>query len=191
MGINKEFIDLKNEKNLYIAKQIIDGYNFNRPLLTEEKRAILEAILNQSSLNKDKFIYLIKLIQNMEQIGLNEQQIYGMIINLGINGRVLEKTGYNYKELLNNQNNACQTIAQYKDEIQTQVSEETIQSAVKKTNKPKKVKGQDIAKSTMELTVTGNGGSQVCVDVQTDYQRLMAEKTKENERKGSEQDVPN
>ena len=191
LGINKEFIDLKNKKNLYIAKKIIDGYNFNRPLSTEEKRAILEAILNQSSLNKDKFIYLIKLIQNMEQIGLNEQQIYGMIINLGINGRVLEETGYNYKELLNNKNNACQTIAQYKDEIQTHVTEETIQKAVKKANKPKKVKGQDIAKSTMELTIAGNGGSQVCDDVQADYQRLMAEKTKENEREGSEQDVPN
>lgn len=191
LGINKEFIDLKNEKNLYIAKQIIDGYNFNRPLSTEEKRAILEAILNQSSLNKDKFIYLIKLIQNMEQIGLNEQQIYGMIINLGINGRVLEKNGYNYKELLNNKNNACQTIAQYKDEIQTCVIEETIQHAIKKANKSKKVKGQDIAKSTMELTTAGSGGSQVCDDVQTDYQRLMAEKTKENEREGSEQDVPN
>lgn len=191
LGINKEFIDLKNEKNLYIAKQIIDGYNFNRPLSTEEKRAILKAILNQSSLNKDKFRYLIKLIQNMEQIGLNEQQIYGMIINLGINGRVLEKNGYNYKELLNNINYACQTIAQYKDEIQTCIIEETIQHAIKKANKSKKVKGQDIAKSTMELTTAGSGGSQVCDDVQADYQRLIAEKAKENEREGSEQDVPN
>ena len=57
--------------------------------------------------------------------------------------------------------------------------------------KPKKVKSQDIAKSAIELTITGNGGSQVCDDVQADYQRLMAEKPKENEREGSEQDVSN
>ena len=43
----------------------------------------------------------------------------------------------------------------------------------------------------MELTIAGSGGSQVCDDVQADYQRLMAEKTKENKREGSEQDVPN
>ena len=133
----------------------------------------------------------MSLIQNMEKLGLNEQEIYGMIISGGIDGRILDIKGYSYADLLVNKNNAYQTIAQYKDKIQTYVTEETIQKAIKKANKPKKVKGQDIAKETMELTIAGNGGSQVCDDVQADYQRLMAEKTKENEREGSEQDVPN
>lgn len=128
----------------------------------------------------------------MEQTGFNIQEIYGMIINLGVNGYVLQNDKeYTYQTLLRNKKNACQTIAQYKDKVQTQVSEETIQRAVKKANKPKKVKGQDIAKSTMELTITGSGGSQVCDDVQTDYQRLMIERTNENKKEGSEQDVPN
>ena len=187
LRIDKEFIDSKSEKNLYIAKQIIDGYVFKRALIAEEKKSILEAILNQSCLNKDKFIYLIKLIQNLEQIGLNEQQIYGMIINLSINGRIIEETGYNYKVLLNNKNNACQTISQYRDQIQTEVTEETIQKAVKKANKPKKVKGQDIAKATMELTAKGSGGSQICDDVQADYMRLLDERTNTNQKEGSEQ----
>ena len=189
-GIVKEFIDSQDDKNLYIAKQIIDGYRFKRELTTEERRAIIEAVLGNSILKRNH-ILLTTLISNMERIGLDKQQRYGMIINLGINGIVTEKTGYDYSKLLANQNNACQTIAQYKDEIQTCVIEETIQHAIKKANKSKKVKGQDIAKSTMELTIAGSGGSQVCDDVQTDYQRLMAEKTKENEREGSEQDVPN
>jgi len=131
----------------------------------------------------------VSLIQNMERLNLNEQEIYGMIISGGIEGRILDIKGYRYADLLANKNNAYQTIAQYKDEIQTCVTEETIQKAVKKENKPKKVKSQDIAKSAIELTITGNGGSQVCDDVQADYQRLMAEKTKENERE--EQDVSN
>ena len=43
----------------------------------------------------------------------------------------------------------------------------------------------------MELTIAGSGGSQVCDDVQTDYQRLMIERTNENKKEGSEQDVSN
>lgn len=148
-------------------------------------------LLNTSLLNNGKGYYLVSLIQNMEKLGLNEQEIYGMIISGGIEGRILDIKGYSYADLLVNKNNAYQTIAQYKDEIQTHVTEEAIQKAVKKANKPKKVKGQDIAKSTMELTIAGSGGSQVCDDVQTDYQRLTIERTNENKKEGSEQDVPN
>ena len=147
--------------------------------------------MNTSLLNNGKGHYLVSLIQNMEKLGLNEHETYGMIISGGIEGKILDIKGYSYADLLVNKKNVCQTIAQHKDKIKTQVSEETIQSTVKKANKPKKVKGQDIAKSTMELTIAGSGGSQVCDDVQADYQRLMAEKTKENKREGSEQDVPN
>ncbi len=190
LGLDKDFIDSKDIKNVYVAKQIVDGYDFGREITEEERKAILKSILGKSNLNKDNTGYLVSLIQNMEQIGLNKQEIYGMIINLGIHGTATEKTGYNYKELLNNKNNACQTIAQYKDKIQTVVSEATIQKAVKKANKPKKVKGQDIAKSTMELTTEGSGGSKVCDDVQAEYQRLMQRKI-EQEKEGDEQDVPN
>lgn len=122
---------------------------------------------------------------------MNEQEIYGMIISGGIEGRILDIKGYSYADLLVNKNNAYQTIAQYKDEIQTHVTDEALQKAIKKENKLKKVKGQDIAKSTIELTITGNGGSQVCDDVQTDYKRLMTEKAKRNEREGSDLDVSN
>ncbi len=189
-GIDKDFLDSKDIRNIYTAKQIVENYNFARKLKNEEKNALLILILDNSKLNNKRANYLTKLIQNMEQIGLNIQQIYGMIINLGVDGNILDELGYGYTALLANKDNSCQTIIRHKERIHTQVTEETIQKAIKKANNPKKVKGQDIAKSTMELTVAGNGGSQVCDDVQADYQRLMAEKTKENEREGSEQDVP-
>ena len=189
LGINEEFINHIAMKNLYVAEIILAEYDFKRNLSKKEKGAILLSILNNSNFRKSTSLSV--LIRHMEQIGLNIQEIYGMIINLGINGRVIQAPRYSYSELLMNKNNACQNIVEYKSEIQTQVTEETIQKAVQKANKPKKVKGQDIAKATMELAVEGNGGSQVCDDVQADYQRLMNEKIKENEKEGSEQDDTN
>lgn len=192
LGIEEEFLKGKNIVNVYVAKQIVESYDFGRNINQEEKKNLLKAVLNNSALGGRKGVcYLTSLIKRLEKVGLSNQEIYGMIINLGIGEKILERNGYGYTILLSNKNSACQTIAQYKDEIQTQVTEETIQKAVKKANKPKKIKGQEIAKSTMELTAEGSGGSQVCDDVQTDYQRLMDEKTKENKKEGSEQDVPN
>lgn len=192
LGIEEDFLREKNIINVYVAKQIVEGYDFGRKINQEEKKTLLKAVLNSSYLGGKKGIcYLNSLIKKLKKVGLSNQEIYGMIINLGIGEKILERNGYGYNNLLSNKNKVCQTIAQYKDEIRTQVTEETIQKAVKKANKPKKVKGKDIAKSTMELTIAGSGGSQVCDDVQTDYQRLMIERTNENKKEGSEQDVPN
>ena len=180
-GIDKDFLDSKDIRNIYTAKQIVENYSFARKLKNEEKSALLTLILDNGKLNNKRANYLTKLIQNMEQIGLNIQQIYGMIINLGVDGNILEETGYGYSALLVNKDNSCQTIIRHKERIHTQVTEETIQRALKIANNPKKVKGQDIAKATLELTIASSGGSQVCDDVQADYQRLMDEKIKKNE----------
>ena len=180
-GIDKDFLDSKDIRNIYTAKQIVENYSFARKLKNEEKSALLTLILDNGKLNNKRANYLTKLIQNMEQIGLNIQQIYGMIINLGVDGNILEETGYGYTALLANKYNSCQTIIRHKERIHTQVTEETIQRALEIANKPKKVKGQDIAKATLELTIASSGGSQVCDDVQADYQRLMDEKIKKNE----------
>ena len=114
--------------------------------------------------------------------------MYGRLINLGVNGKVIKESGYNYNNLIRNQNNACQTIAQYKDEIQTQVSEETIQKAVKNATKQKKITGKDIAQTAMELVVEGNGGSEICDKVQADYQKLLDQSL---QKEGSGRDVQN
>ena len=180
-GIDKDFLDSKDIRNIYTAKQIVENYSFARKLKNEEKSVLLTLILDNGKLNNKRANYLTKLIQNMEQIGLNIQQIYGMIINLGVDGNILEETGYGYTALLANKYNSCQTIIRHKERIHTQVTEETIQRALEIANNPKKVKGQDIAKATLELTIASSGGSQVCDDVQADYQRLMDEKIKKNE----------
>ena len=75
------------------------------------------------------------------------------------------------------------------DEKTTIFEEDTIQTAVKKANNPKKVRGQDIAEATMELTTRGSGGSKICDSVQADYKGLLDEKI--NEKEGNEQDDTN
>ena len=189
LGIDNDFIESKDIKNVYAAKKIIEEYDFGREISSKEKASLIRAILNSSCLNNNRTYYLTSLIQNIEQIGLNTQEIYGMIINSAVNGKALEEKGYSYSLLLNNKNNVCQTIEQYKDKIQTTVTEETILKAVKKADKPKKIKGQDIAKATIELTGKGNGGSEVCDAVQADYTKLLDEKARNTEKEGSEQDV--
>lgn len=192
IGFQEDFIEKKDVRNLYTAKQILDRYNFDRELSQEEKRAILYAILNNSTINdtNKRRVLLISLVNGLDKIGYTEEETYGIIINLAINGKIIPEGGYSYSHLLMKREKV-ENLINYKSKINTNVTEETIQKAVQKANKPKKVKGQDIAKSTMELTIAGSGGSQVCDDVQTDYQRLMIERTNENKKEGSEQDVPN
>jgi len=192
LGIEEELIKNRDIRNVYMAKKIVEGYKYGREISDEEKKALIKAVLSNSVLDKKAYrYYLTTLMQKMEKIGLEEQEIYGMIIYLGVNGKVIEQSGYGYQSLLTNNNNACQTIAKYKGDIQTKVTEETIQKAIKKANKLRNVTGQNLAQASVELTAEGSGGSTVCNDVKTDYQRLMIEKTKENEKEGSEQGEPN
>ena len=149
LGLDEEFIEAKDIRNVYVAKQIVEGYEFKRELTDEERKAILKAILSNSRLDKGYSCYLSSLIQNMEQIGLDTQEIYGMIINLGINGKVIEETGYDYTSLLNNTNNACQTIVEYKDKIQTDITEGIILKA--KSDNLSQEDGEKLKKELIDL----------------------------------------
>ncbi len=133
LGIDRNFIEKKDIKNLYMAKQIVNEYNFERILNSNEKKALLISILDNYRLNSNSFGYLATLVQNMKQIGLDYQEIYGMIINLGIKGKALEENGYGYSELLLNKSKLSQQISQSKDKIQTKVSECAIDTAVANT----------------------------------------------------------
>lgn len=188
LGIDDEFVESKDIRNLFEAKRIVDKFDFGRKISGEEKASLIIAMINKSDFNKKRTKFLINLMQTLEPIGLSTQEMYGMLINLGVNGKVIKEAGYNYNNLIRNQNNACQTIAQYKDEIQTQVSEETIQKAVKNATKQKKITGKDIVQTAMELVVEGNGGSEICDKVQADYQKLLDQSL---QKEGSGRDVQN
>ena len=188
LGFQADFIDKIDIRNLYTAKQILDGYNYSRVLSQEEKKAILHAILNNSAINNTNKsrVLMTSMLDRLQKIVGTEQETYGIIINLAINGKIISKGGYSYSKLLMSIEKVEQ-LQEFKSEINANVNEETIQKAVKKANKPKNVKGQDIAKATMELTVQGSGGSKICDDVQADYMRLLDERTNINQKEGSEQ----
>ena len=134
LGISRDFINKKDARNLYMAKRIVEGYEFGRKLSKKEKRAIIQAIVANSRLDNKK-IYISTLMKRFEKMGLKEQEIYGTIINLGVNRAVLKVPRCGYAELLSNQNNACQTIANHIGEIRTGVTEETIEKALSKAEK--------------------------------------------------------
>ena len=180
-GVDKDFVALCNIKNLYVAKQMIEEYDFGKMLSADEKKSILKLLLNSRKFYDQRGSYLTTWIRNLEKTGLHMQEIYGMISDFAINGLVIDGEEYTYNKLVSNKNNVWNKIIECKDEIPKKVTEETIQRALEIANNPKKVKGQDIAKATLELTIASSGGSQVCDDVQADYQRLMDEKIKKNE----------
>ena len=186
LQIDKSVVKNISDENLYVAIEIVENYNWGRKLSNQEKKALLLSILNCSKLEKNKNHYLTTFMNYMEKSGFNIQVVFGMVINLGVYGKMTKEGGLSYSVLLSTPRNACRKIIDNQYKVQTEVSEATIQKAVEKMNKPKKVTGKGIAKATIALSDEGKGGSELCEAVQADYQRLMAEKAKENERKGSE-----
>ena len=129
LGIDFDFLNQKDIRNIYFAKKIVDDYNFGDRINVDEKAALIKSILDNSKLHNRSHAYLTTLIQNFEQIGLSRQETFGTILNLGIYGTVLEEVGYSYTNLLLNANNSCESIRQYKNKIRTKVSEEAIDIA--------------------------------------------------------------
>ena len=123
--------------------KILEGYEFERELSKEEKRAIIQSILKAGNLNKNRNNYLVTLVQNLSEIGLVEQEIYGSIINMAINGSAVKESGYSYSLLLST-NNKVEELRGRKSEISTIVSEETIKKA---QEQPKKIMKKAISKS--------------------------------------------
>ncbi len=126
-GISREFIEKKDDRNLYLAYQMVNGYQ------PEDKRGILYALLTPSALDKGK-VQILKLVQSLCQIGLTPKQAYGAITNLAINGRIISKGGYNYSSILLSSKKVLE-LSPYIDEIETEVTAETIEKAKTKSRK--------------------------------------------------------
>ena len=174
LGINKELLEITYASNLYIAKRIVEEYNFGKELSQEKKRALMQAIVRNSILSKRKRS-LSTLMQRFEQMGLDEQGIYGTIINLGVNGVIVDEPGCGYSELLMNSGNACQKVAHRVGEIQTVVTQHTIEKALNKSEKimKKSVKCQKDKGTIANQSVTRN---KLVGLVKAEIQQLKEEK---------------
>ena len=128
LGISREFLEIKDIRNLYTAMEIVNRYNFAEPISDTQKRGLLQCILSNSVLNKGNNGKLMELFKELEEIGLTEQEGCGAIINLGVNKHVVPYTGYGYQKLLNSRKEAIKMV-EYKDEMDTKVDKFTIQLA--------------------------------------------------------------
>lgn len=112
LGINNYLIKQKSGKNLYMAKKIVESYDFGRELTKREKRALIQTVLDRRALNTERTQYLSVLIQRLGEAGIEGQDVYGLIINSAIHEHIVDEKGYGYGDLLFNKNNVCQTIGE-------------------------------------------------------------------------------
>ncbi|MBR6689252.1 MAG: hypothetical protein IKL68_04480, partial [Clostridia bacterium] len=128
-----------DDRNIDYALRIVSEYDFEgvvgRELTDEEKKALLEALVGNKSLNKGRNICIATLQAKLVDVGLTEQESYGAIINYAIgNG--------NYSKALGGLIKYDRDI---KDDIETEIIEESITKAVIKYQK----KAAKLAKSSV------------------------------------------
>lgn len=76
LGMDREYLRTRTKQNLFMAKKIIEEYRFERALTSEEKRVLLQIIIDSDSYN---------LMRRHEKKGvLDKQDIYAKIINYGV-----------------------------------------------------------------------------------------------------------
>ena len=85
LGVDEEMLNRIDIRNLNYAFRLIDEYDFDenigRELNTPERKALLLSILGGKTLSNEKSYYLENLHIKLQSLGLNEQEIYGAIIN--------------------------------------------------------------------------------------------------------------
>ena len=148
LGFLTDNIEEIHEKNLYTAKRIVDNYEFDRKLRDEEKRLLLQSILSPKILRKGRTSYLITIMKNLEKIGLTEQESYGAMMNLAINGNLIDNKEYKYIKVLNSPNGILE-LSKHKNQIKTNIDENMIQNLMKKAEKI-------IKKSVKQVREQGN-----------------------------------
>jgi len=155
LGISDEIIEEKDERNLAMAKKIVEEYNFGRKLSNEEERAIIHAVLKQKELNKSGSGYISNLIENLRGIGLGKQEVYGSIINMAIKGNAGKTVRYSYSDLFHSSKKVQELQA---SEIDTNVTEDTIKEAQTKLEKQirnENLSDEEIHKVKERLRVLG------------------------------------
>ena len=155
LSIPDKMIEEKDERNLAMAKKIVEEYNFGRKLSNEEERAIIHAVLKQKELNKSGSGYISNLIENLRGIGLGKQEVYGSIINMAIKGNAGKTVRYSYSDLFHSSKKVQELQA---SEIDTNVTEDTIKEAQTKLEKQirnENLSDEEIHKVKERLRVLG------------------------------------
>lgn len=128
LGINGEFLASKRIENVFIATQIVDGYEFERPLENEEKSALIQSILKSTLFDKGKKEKVATFLRKFEQLGFDQQQVYGLMINLFVNALRVDGVEHTYPDFFGN-NVLWDRLKEQQDYMPTNVNDITIKKA--------------------------------------------------------------
>ena len=144
LGIPEELLQTRSDKNIMIAKLMVENYQFGEAVeegsLTEDKkniqRVFITAILRNGVLTNQEnaaMYNLSELAIGLEKIGLSEQEVYGAIIKLAIDNSITKKGGYGYSVLLGS-NKRVLGLKQHLEEVKenSQITLKTVKNALKK-----------------------------------------------------------
>ena len=128
-------------ENLKQARQIVEKY-FGEKITKEVKRAVLMCILGSPLLrnnNTRKTCNLADLVDKLHMIGLGQNEIFAIIINYGINGKML---AYSYGEVLSAEDSFISHVEVNKNNKRlTRVDPKTLEMAVSKSQEKKEEAG--------------------------------------------------
>ena len=85
-----------------MAKIIVEKYKFGWTLSVEEKRGLIQAILNHSLLSSKSKRDLSRVVEELQKYGFSEQEAYAIVMNLGANGMIINEQECSYSSVLNN-----------------------------------------------------------------------------------------
>ena len=129
-GISKEFLESKSDKNIAFAYKMVNSYKFDRELSKIEKAAIIRKLLDYYGLNKNESRYLSTVFHKMEDcLNLSKKEIYGVLINSGLNNRILDENGYSLGVMLNSFKKVIPTLKGKEKLLNTEVDEFSIAMA--------------------------------------------------------------
>jgi len=90
LELSSDICEDKSVRNIYMAIKIVDEYfkDYKKEddsyITEEERKIIVEQILDSKCLNKKRGSYLSTLAEKLKNVGLDEKEQYGFIIRLAV-----------------------------------------------------------------------------------------------------------
>ena len=157
MGINGEFLESKSSENVFIATQIVYGYKFARELEPKEKSTLIQLILRSTLFNKSNKGKLATLLRSFEQVGFDQQQTYGVMINLFVKGLSVDGVVQTYPVFFANKALWDRIKAQH-GSMPTNVNDITIKKAENEVEKFQQRAQKTMRRATIRMAEKGTGG---------------------------------
>ena len=135
MGLDREFIEEKEIRNVYCARWAVKTYCDKNNITDKDViGALIFSILDRKVLNKDRTQYLHTLINNLSSMQLEEEELCALIINLGVtnSSMIADVGGYSFNSLLGNSNNCIEKLGDFFGDLRLEVEDKTITMALER-----------------------------------------------------------